>query len=171
MARKTTALLPFVLVVLASTGACTKKHKVQFPTPPEPTAGSRASKPPTSRGAELTAVDDQANEIELSPIYFEYDSYAIGGDYRGALEEVARWLRRSPGSQLLIEGHCDDRGTDEYNVALGERRAQAIRDYLERLGAPGSRLSIISYGEERPAVDGSGEEAWARNRRGELRQR
>jgi peptidoglycan-associated lipoprotein len=85
---------------------------------------------------------------------------------RSTIEALAAWMNEHPGVALTIEGHCDERGTREYNLALGERRANAVRDYLVALGISGNRLGTISYGKERPAVPGSNESAWAQNRRG-----
>ena len=83
-------------------------------------------------------------------------------------EAQANWLKSSPGFQLLVEGHCDERGTREYNLALGERRANSVKEFLSSLGVDPGRLTIISYGKERPAAEGSTSEAWAENRRAVL---
>jgi peptidoglycan-associated lipoprotein len=99
-------------------------------------------------------------------VFFDFDSSELRGDARGTLEALAAWMNTYPAVALTVEGHCDERGTREYNLALGERRASAVRDYLVALGVNASRLSTISYGKERPAVPGSTEEAWAQNRRG-----
>jgi peptidoglycan-associated lipoprotein len=98
-------------------------------------------------------------------IHFEFDSSAIMPGAQKILSEKADYMRANPGMRVTIEGHCDDRGTDAYNMALGQRRADAARDYLIRLGIDGSRLGTISYGEERPIASGNTEEAWAKNRR------
>ena len=99
-------------------------------------------------------------------VFFDYDSYNIRADQRGTVEALAAWLDTHPSVTLTIEGHADERGTREYNLALGERRANSVRDYLVALGINPARLSTVSYGEERPAVLGSSESAWAQNRRG-----
>lgn len=99
-------------------------------------------------------------------VFFDYDQYNIRADQRGTVEALAAWLDTNPSVTLTIEGHCDERGTREYNLALGERRANSVRDYLVALGINPARLSTVSYGEERPAVLGSNESAWAQNRRG-----
>lgn len=105
---------------------------------------------------------------KLSTIYFEFDKAALSDDARNALKSNYQYANKNPKMTLVIEGHCDNRGTEEYNLALGERRAKAIRDYLVNLGLPSKRLSVISYGEEKPALTGDSEEAWAKNRRGEF---
>jgi peptidoglycan-associated lipoprotein len=99
------------------------------------------------------------------PIYFEYDSAAIQSQDRGTLEDIAGYLKDHSGQKLLIEGHCDERGTPEYNRTLGQRRANAARDYLIKLGVSPSQISTISYGEEKPEDSGHDEAAWAKNRR------
>jgi len=99
-------------------------------------------------------------------VFFDFDKYNIRADQRGTVEKLAAWLDKNPSVTLTLEGHCDERGTREYNLALGERRANSVRDYLVALGINPGRLSTVSYGEERPAVLGSNESAWAQNRRG-----
>ena len=105
----------------------------------------------------------------LKPIYFEYNKSNIRPEYQPVLESISKWLVKKDGSQLLVEGHCDERGTDEYNLALGERRALAVRRYLIALGVSSDRVHTISYGEEKPAVPGSDEAAWSKNRRAEFK--
>lgn len=99
-------------------------------------------------------------------VFFGYDSSELDIEARATLEKQAAWLNQYANLSITIEGHADERGTREYNLALGERRAQAVKNYLMSLGVSGSRLNTISYGKERPAVLGTGEEAWGRNRRG-----
>ena len=105
----------------------------------------------------------------LSAVYFELDSSELLPQTRVTLERLHNWLVAHPKTSLTIEGHCDEQGTTEYNIGLGQRRAQAMVDYLARLGTDSRRLAAISYGAERPAVDGHDEIAWAKNRRGEFR--
>lgn len=104
----------------------------------------------------------------LQTVYFDYDKYTIRSDARGSLKANASWLKSNPGATIQVEGHCDERGTIEYNLALGERRANAAKNYLVRMGIDSSRLSTISYGEERPSATGSEESAWSQNRRAEF---
>src|SRR3546814_16991436 len=99
-------------------------------------------------------------------VFFDFDSYDVRADQRGTVEALAAWLDTNPSVTLTIEGHADERGTREYNLALGDRRANAVRDYLVALGTNPARLTTVSYGEERPAVLGSNDSAWAQNRRG-----
>ena len=98
-------------------------------------------------------------------VLFGFDSSALSADAMATLDKQAAFLNAKPALRVKIEGHADERGTREYNLALGERRASATRDYLVARGVDGSRIRIVSYGKERPAVVGSNEEAWAKNRR------
>ncbi len=98
-------------------------------------------------------------------VFFAFDSSELNAESRQTLEALAAWLQTFPATNLVVEGHADERGTREYNLALGERRANSAASYLVALGIDPNRISTISYGEERPAVLGSNESAWARNRR------
>lgn len=109
------------------------------------------------------------DRLVLKPIYFEYNKSSIRPEYQPVLENISKWLGKRNETQLLVEGHCDERGTDEYNLALGERRALAVRRYLVALGVSADRVHTISYGEEKPAVPGSDESAWSKNRRSEFK--
>ena len=102
-------------------------------------------------------------------IYFPYDGYDIQGQYADLLDAHASYLRERPSVKVLIEGHADERGTPEYNIALGERRAKAVQRYLVLQGVSPAQLELVSYGEERPVATGSDESSWAQNRRVELR--
>jgi peptidoglycan-associated lipoprotein len=103
--------------------------------------------------------------VPLKDVFFDYDKATVRDDQKAALAENASWLKANPGAKLLVEGHCDERGTAEYNLALGERRAKAVKDALVGAGIAADRLSTISYGEERPFVLGHDESAWKWNRR------
>jgi peptidoglycan-associated lipoprotein len=99
-------------------------------------------------------------------VFFAFDRADISSEGQQILRRQAEWLRRYPQVSVTIEGHCDERGTREYNLALGERRAQAVKNVLVAMGIPASRVSTISYGKERPIIVGSSEESWAQNRVG-----
>lgn len=101
-------------------------------------------------------------------VFFDLDSYALRPDARGTLEKQAAWLQQNPSVTVTVEGHADERGTREYNLALGERRANAVRDYLVALGVDPNRIKTVSYGKERPVDARSTEDAWSRNRRGAM---
>jgi peptidoglycan-associated lipoprotein len=98
-------------------------------------------------------------------VFFDYDRYELKAEGRATLDRQAAWLKRYPQNRIVIEGHCDERGTREYNLALGEQRANAAKQYLINQGIAASRLETISYGKERPVALGSNEAAWAQNRR------
>jgi len=112
---------------------------------------------PTSQEWLVTNVGDR--------IFFEFDKSRLTGEGQDTVEKLAAWMQTYPEVTLTLEGHADERGTREYNLALGDRRANAVRSYLEALGVDGGRVSVISYGNEQPAVVGSNEFAWSRNRR------
>lgn len=163
-----------VAAALPLVGACGKKTKpaattvASQPAPSRPAPAKAQQQAPTSTVTAQPAGDEQVPAF--SPIRFEFDSTTLSQEARQELSEVAAWMTRSKGT-LTIEGHADERGTDEYNLALGQQRAETIASYLERLGIARARLQTITYGEERPAVSGSDESAWAANRRGELQPR
>jgi peptidoglycan-associated lipoprotein len=99
-------------------------------------------------------------------VFFDFDSHAVRSDAQATLQKQAAWLAKYPSVRLVIEGHCDERGTREYNLALGDRRAYAVKEFLVSLGVDGARLSTKSYGKERPVCSDSDEGCWAQNRRG-----
>jgi peptidoglycan-associated lipoprotein len=157
---------------MASTGC---KHKKGNLTPPAATTNTQAGAGDTAGNTALPPVDvTQLEWIDLpgaSPIHFDYDSSALRDDARTTLKTNADAINGLPAEKkAMVEGHCDERGTQEYNLALGERRAQAARDYLIQLGVPADRLLTVSYGEEQPANPGHDEAAWAQNRRDEFKQ-
>ena len=126
-----------------------------------PTTPSVSSIPGPTPGTQEHLVANVGDRV-----FFDFDKSDLQPDARATVEKLAVWLNNYPAVTLVVEGHADERGTREYNLALGERRANAVRDYLVALGVSGNRLSTISYGKERPAVLGSNEESWAQNRRG-----
>lgn len=114
---------------------------------------------------ELNGSSDENTAGPLQTIYFDFDSSALTAAARATLEENANWLKMSDKVDIQIEGHCDERGGHQYNLALGERRARSVKDYLTALGVSGARVSIISYGKEKAVAFGHDEEAWSKNRR------
>lgn len=145
-------------------GAATVQEETVTPpaemVKPEPVPAPRVEETPVGREAEAPAVG-----AGLGDAYFDYDEYTIRADARAALEDNARWLNGNPNVRVKIEGHCDERGTNEYNLALGERRAQSAKRFLTALGVDGSRLSTVSYGEERSVCTETTEGCYAKNRR------
>ena len=128
----------------------------------------QASAEAAAQIAEETAQRDlliQKNMFESEDIYFEFDSSALAPVAQSVLTGKAEYLRDNPGTQVIIEGHCDERGTPEYNLALGDRRAESAKNFLVNLGIDLSRFTTVSYGEESPVDAGSNEDSWAKNRR------
>jgi peptidoglycan-associated lipoprotein len=119
--------------------------------------------------AELGDAEIERVQGELDTIYFQFDSYELTEEQRSLLRRNAAVIQQHETLSVRVEGHCDERGTIEYNLALGERRASVVRDYLVSLGVEAGRIRIVSYGEERPADPGKDEEAWSQNRRAEFR--
>lgn len=134
------------------------------PAEPEP-AGEWQEAEPQQR---VLTPEELNQQGVLKTIYFDYDRAEIRPDQRNTMQANAAWLRGNPSARIIIEGHCDERGTREYNMALGDRRAAAARDYLVSLGIDAGRVETISYGEERPAAEGSNEAAWSQSRRAEF---
>lgn len=155
--------LPLIASSLAlALGACAKKPPEQLPPPPADTA------PPQATGPTGPIPGSQADflaSIMSDTIHFELDKSEVSPSDQQVLQSQARWLTRYPDKRITIEGHCDERGTREYNLALGERRANAAKNYLASLGIDPARISTISYGKERPVALGSDEASWAQNRR------
>ncbi len=164
-----TALVAVLAIVLAA-GACSRKKP---PTTEIRTTAADTSSVPSpaeeDRAAELRAARiEEARLIMAEKIFFDFNRSEIKPEYREVLARKADVMNEFPEISIRTEGHCDERGTVEYNLALGERRAQAAKDYLVNAGIDPDRVNTISYGEERPAVEGSGEEVWAQNRRDEF---
>ena len=177
---------PLLLVPLALAG-CKKKPPAN-PTPNDSTAVTTGPRGGDSRAdslradsiamAERARADRERRDREAATsvarealteiVFFEYDSDEITPTAEDKLQSKAAVLRANPGVRLRIEGHCDQRGSTEYNLALGQRRAEAVRAYLLNLGVDGARLSTTSYGKERPLMEGDDEESLARNRRAEF---
>lgn len=119
-------------------------------------------------GAGAAALNDPSSPLSTRVIYFDYDSTNIRSDFENVVQAHASYLASNPSTEITLEGHADERGTPEYNLALGERRAMALRKQLVLLGASAGQVRTVSYGEERPAVMGSDESAYAMNRRVEI---
>ncbi len=166
-------LLMLVLVL----SACAKKNVTEAEpvAEPEPTVVEAVAEPPVIRVEKTAAPEPVAapgpviRAVELETIYFAYDSHRLTEDARRILAANAALLHKDAEKRIVIEGHCDERGSDSYNLALGERRARAARAYLETLGVSPQRCTVVSYGEERPAAFGQNEKSWSRNRRVEFR--
>ena len=119
-------------------------------------------------GPAFSQLDDPQSPLSVRTIYFEYDSSEISSDYRSTVEAHSLYLQQNPSTSVILEGHGDERGSREYNLALGERRAKAVKQQMLLLGANSNQIRLVSYGEERPASDGHDESSWQQNRRVEI---
>src|SRR6185503_9790034 len=186
MTRRLAVLLLPLLVLGALAGCHGKKRKPAVVTDPSGrnTAGARPSPlpdpfpSPTDAGPDVAALPPETPRAEdysvtdasgeggpLADIHFDLDQSNLGDEARGILEKHALWLQSHRDAKVTIEGHCDERGTTDYNLALGDKRARAARDYLVSLGVAGGRLVTVSLGKEKPLDPASNEAAWAKNRR------
>ena len=118
--------------------------------------------------SEFNQLDDPQSPLSVRIIYFEYDSSEIRSDYRSTIEAHALYLQQNPNTSIILEGHADERGSREYNLALGERRAKTVKQQMLLLGANSNQIRLVSYGEERPASDGHDDASWQQNRRVEI---
>ncbi len=145
----------FAAAVLAL-GACSST--------PEPTTGSTGNTT-TTNNTSYASMQEALRAQVGDRVFFDFDRYDLRPDAQATVQALAAWLAANPQVTLTVEGNTDERGTRDYNLALGERRANSVRQYLTSLGTNGNRIAIISYGEERPEALGSDEASWARNRR------
>jgi peptidoglycan-associated lipoprotein len=155
------------VLVLAVAGCAPKKPK-ELPPPPNGGATSGENQaPPDQNAGGVTAgsVEDFRAQAGSDTIHFGTDLYDIDSSAAATLDAQAAWLAKYPNIRITIEGHCDERGTREYNLALGDRRANAAKNYLAGKGIAATRMSTISYGKEKPVAMGSDEASWAQNRR------
>jgi peptidoglycan-associated lipoprotein len=181
--RRTAAIATFSLVLAIGVAACGKKAPAVAP-PPTPSATAPAAPPappappaaPAPAAAPKALTEDEIfaqkslaqlnSERPLADVYFDLDESSIKDDAKASLSTNATWLKRWTGTRINIEGHCDERGTAEYNLGLGERRANAVKAYLVELGVPTDRVVIVSKGKESPFCTESNESCWRQNRRG-----
>ena len=167
MSRSVPVLATAALGLALGLGAgCAHPQEVNHAQRPAPPAPARvAARPPAPTPAPVAEEAPAAKSDEA--IFFDFDSAVLRDDARPVLQTVAEVLRRRPG-KVRVEGNCDEVGTTEYNLALGDQRARAAKEYLERLGVPGKEIATISYGAQRPRFDGHDETARAKNRRDDL---
>ncbi|HYV51574.1 MAG TPA: peptidoglycan-associated lipoprotein Pal [Dongiaceae bacterium] len=156
-------LLPAVLV-WAGCGKKSAKGVETEPTPAAPDTTTPPPPPPPPPPSQTTE-DNTAWQDAIQDVFFDYDKYDIRSDARDVLQKDATGLKAHSGGTMVLEGHCDERGTPEYNLALGQRRADAVMAYLKDLGVETGSIQTVSYGEERPFDQGHDESAWAKNRR------
>ena len=170
---KSSSLTAALAVALMLTAACSSRRPNQLPpAPPSETDGTGTSTDGTGTdqgGVEGAAVPGSQRHFLMAVpsdrVLFDTDEYGLSADDRSVLDAQAQYLAQYPSVSVTIEGHADERGTREYNLALGERRANSVRNYLESRGVGANRMTTISWGKERPAAEGSSEQAWAQNRR------
>jgi peptidoglycan-associated lipoprotein len=164
---KRAAALALTAVAVISMAACTKKKPpLETATPSGPTQPSQPTTPPpapVNQGPIPGSMQDFVVNAG-DRVYFDFDSYSIRSDAGPILDAQASWLNRYPAVQVRLEGNADERGTREYNLALGARRANAVRDYLVSRGVSAGRISSVSYGKEQPIDPGTSEDAYQRNR-------
>jgi peptidoglycan-associated lipoprotein len=147
--------------------ACASTPKPPPPAAPAPPPPAPPPAPPPLSQAPIGPIPGSERDFVVNVgdrVYFDFDRYEIRSDAMPVLSAQAQWLTRYPAVQVRIEGNCDERGTREYNLALGARRANSVRDFLVAHGVNGARITTISFGKEKPVDPGSGEEAWAHNR-------
>jgi peptidoglycan-associated lipoprotein len=160
-----------IAAALSLTAGCAHRRADQIPPEAVGTNAAEGSDTSADQSGNVggTAVPgsraDFLQSVPSDRIFFALDSYSVDDESRRTLEAQASWLTRNANVRVTIEGHADERGTREYNLALGDRRANAARDYLQSRGIAASRMQVISWGKERPANDGHDETAWAQNRR------
>lgn len=173
---RSTRLMLLVATASIAFGACKKKTPPPAPAPAPvagPTSTPTRETPPTptstgDNGAAAREAIAKARAVVLSTIYFDLDADELRDDSKSSLDEKIRILNANPQLRVRISGHCDDRGSDEYNIALGRRRSEMAKRYLTDRGVDASRIETATLGRERPAVQGTGEEAWSKNRRDEF---
>jgi peptidoglycan-associated lipoprotein len=182
LSRCSHVLITSLLILGVVLTGCAKRPATTQAAAPAPTAAAATTPTPTAQPQPLTASEPTAAAPQTTPtarpspsefvsipelkdIHFDFDKYDIRPGDAKTLDSNAGWLKSNPNHLVLIEGHCDERGTNEYNLALGERRAKSTMNYLVSQGVQASRITIISYGEERPLCTEHNEECWAKNRR------
>jgi len=155
-------LMPILCAALIAFAAGCASNDVPVEEPADTSEFDDAPAPPPPAPVMETNISNRS--ISIAPVYFDLDESTIKPEFESVLQSAADALRDT-GAAVTIEGHCDERGSEEYNIALGERRANAVRSYLYNLGVPNGQMTVVSYGEARPAVNGSGETAFQLNRR------
>ncbi|HEX7876398.1 MAG TPA: peptidoglycan-associated lipoprotein Pal [Sphingobium sp.] len=154
-----------IAVSVLALAACGKKAPKDLPPPPAGDTSAQTGAPTTPTGPTKGSQEDFVASVSSDRIFFDTDQYDVDAQDQQTLQSQAAWLQQNANVRVTIEGHADERGTRDYNIALGERRANAAKNYLASLGIDPSRINTVSYGKERPAALGSDESAWAQNRR------
>lgn len=155
-----------LLVASLSLAACKTTPKELPPQPgPATTTTTAATEPATPAGPVPGSQEDFVASVASDTILFDTDRFNVDSADMAVLQSQAQWLARNPGKRVTVEGHADERGTRDYNLALGEKRANSAKNYLTSIGVDASRITTVSYGKERPVALGSDEASWAKNRR------
>ena len=168
MNKRMTSLAAIALALSLTAGCAHRRAQERPPEPPTTTELTPNDGLGNDGGSQDGGPGSRADFLRSVPadrIFFDFDSYSVDAQDRTTLDAQAVWLARYPNVRVTIEGHADERGTREYNLALGDRRANAARDYLQSRGIAAERMTTISWGKERPQNPASNEEAWAQNRR------
>lgn len=172
--------MKFIILLFALLAfGCASTFEEETDVPPVEDQGTEATDATGDSGAttygteessqtNISALDDPQSPLSVRVIYFEYDSSDIRPEYRQTIEAHAAYLAANPSTNITLEGHADERGSREYNLALGERRADSVKRQMNLLGASINQIRTVSYGEERPAIEGHDETAWSENRRVEI---
>ena len=165
--KRSFGIIALSLMLAFAVASCTKPKKADGEGGAEGSSISDSAQPQLAdRDIGFDAQgSDSGNISGLNTIFFDYDKAALTGAARATLKANADWIRANPNYTIQIEGHTDSRGSTEYNLSLGERRAKSVRTYLESLGVESRRLTVLSYGEEKPLAQGDSEAAWSKNRR------
>ena len=161
----TLSILVVIFITMSFSGGCCPKKKVATAAPPPPAPAAQAPVVKEAPPPPPPVVE----KMTFEPIYFDFDKSNLKPPAIAKLDKIGDWMSKDSTARITIEGNCDERGTNEYNFALGDRRANSAKQYLVNLGISADRLSTISYGEERPADPGHDEAAWAKNRRDEFK--
>lgn len=171
--------LALYLMIAVAAAACASHEQRTEPqvtdkstgmTPPSTTTGSNTVNP-TNPNAALTGNELHTGVLAKRSVYFDFDSNSVKDEYRGLVQAHSRYLNDHRDARIRIEGNCDERGSREYNLALGQRRAEAVKKNMTVLGVGDGRVETVSYGEEKPAASGHDENAWAQNRRADIKYR
>jgi peptidoglycan-associated lipoprotein len=163
----TTTRILLAIALSASLGAC-KKATVREEVAPAPEPPRRAEPAPVSDGRYTEADLDRDSCLRQRVVYFDFDRSEIRSEFAAIMGCHAKYLRDRPSSRMTLEGHADERGTREYNLGLGERRGNSVASALQANGASSNQINVVSYGEERPTCNDSGESCWSQNRRVEI---
>jgi peptidoglycan-associated lipoprotein len=178
--RRFAMLIVLGIAIVVAAAGCHKNVPAPAPAPPPPAAPAPPPPPPPpppptpAPPPPLTeeqifakkTLEEVNKEHPLEDVFFDYDKYEIRGDSTGALQKDADWMKKWTSTQVTIEGHCDPRGSSEYNLGLGSRRANAVKDYLVNLGVPAGRLTVVSKGKEQPWCSEQNEACYQQDRRG-----